>query len=192
MSHIIGLASIRPYGVDMVYVQVNDLVNETIFNLERCLRSVVRSHPWAEWSHFTEPLQRDGFASIQPPSDYPVFIHSRPWDEHLVGYGQSFFVAFPESAPYELAGRMLLATPYASLYASISADYLDKNRVVLINADYDPVYPDDLAWLTEDRDKKGFIGPVMLPKDQFVDEVEFEAARASLINSGYTLLDTCQ
>ncbi len=111
MSHIIGIGSIRPFGTDMVYVQVSELVNETIFNLERCLRGVVQKNPWAEWRHFMEPLTRDGFELIQPPQEHPIFIHSRPWDEHLVGYGQSFFVAFPENAPYELAGRLVLASP---------------------------------------------------------------------------------
>ena len=103
MSHIIGLGSIRPTGVDMVYVQVSELVNETIFNLDRSLRSVVRKNPRAEWSHFLETLERDGFSMILQPRDNPVFIHSRPWDEHLVGYGQSFFVSFPPDAPYVLA-----------------------------------------------------------------------------------------
>lgn len=78
MSHIIGLGSIRPTGVDMVYVQVSELVNETIFNLDRSLRSVVRKNPRAEWSHFLETLERDGFSMILQPRDNPVFIHSRP------------------------------------------------------------------------------------------------------------------
>lgn len=189
MSHIIGIGSIRPFGVDMVYVQVSELVNETIFNLERCLRGVVQKNPWAEWRHFMEPLTRDGFELIQPPQEHPIFIHSRPWDEHLVGYGQSFFVAFPETAPYELAGRLVLATPYASIYASVSADYTDKDQVVLVNAEYDPVYPDDLAWRTEEHEEKSEIGPVLLPRDQFVSDAEYLAAKSSLIKSGYSLIE---
>lgn len=136
-----------------------------------------------------EPLKRDGFAAIQPPSDHPVFIHSRPWDEHLVGYGQSFFVAFPENAPYELAGRMLLASPYPAVYASVSADYTDKNHVVLINSDYDPVYADDMAWNTEEHEAQCAIGPVHLPRDQFVDESDYLAAKKALITSGYSLIE---
>lgn len=189
MSHIIGLGSIRPSGVDMVYVQVSELVNETIFSLDRSLRSVVKKNPRAEWSHFLSALERDGFSTILAPKDNPVFIHSRPWDEHLVGYGPSFFVSFPETAPYELAGRMLLASSYPSLYASISADYLDKNKVVLLNADHDPVYSDDLAWVTEERESKAAIGPVILMPDQFSEKSEYIAAKESLLISGYEVLD---
>ena len=108
MSYIIGLGSTRPTGVDMVYLQVSELVNETIFNLDRTLRKVVSQNPRAEWSHFIDALSREGFTSIMQPRDNPVFIHSRPWDEHLISGAQSFFVTFPESAPYELAGRLLL------------------------------------------------------------------------------------
>lgn len=187
MSHIIGLSSIRPSGVDMVYVQVSELVNETLFNLDRSLRKVVKANPRAEWSHFLDTLDRDGFTSILHPRDNPVFIHSRPWDEHLVGYGQSFFVTFPPTAPYELAGSMLLASPYPSLYASVSADYLDKNKVVLVNADYDPVYCDDQAWETEACERKVAIGPLILVREQFADEADFELARKSLLFSGYHL-----
>ena len=190
MSHIIGLGSIRPTGVDMVYVQVSELVNETIFNLDRSLRSVVRKNPRAEWSHFLETLERDGFSMILQPRDNPVFIHSRPWDEHLVGYGQSFFVSFPPDAPYELAGCLLLASPYPSLYAQISSDYLDKNKVVLLNADHDPVYPDDLAWSTEDRQEKCSIGPLILMREQFCEDSDYLAAKGSLLNSGYEVLNT--
>ena len=99
MSYIIGLGSTRPTGVDMVYLQVSELVNETIFNLDRTLRKVVSQNPRAEWSHFIDALSREGFTSIMQPRDNPVFIHSRPWDEHLISGAQSFFVTFPESAP---------------------------------------------------------------------------------------------
>lgn len=190
MSHIIGLGSIRPTGTDMVYVQVSDLVNETIFNLDRSLRSVVKKNPRAEWSQFLETLERDGFSMILHPRDNPVFIHSRPWDEHLVGYGQSFFVSFPLDAPYELAGHMLLASPYASLYAQISADYLAKNQVVLLNAAHEPVYPDDLAWSTDERLEKRPIGPLILMREQFPDESDYLAAKGSLLNSGYEVIYT--
>lgn len=189
MSHIIGLGSIRPSGVSMVYVQVSELVNQTIFNLDRSLRSVVKANPRAEWSHFLDALERDGFSMILQPRDNPVFIHSRPWDEHLVGYGQSFFVTFPQGSPYELEGRMLLASPYPSLYASISADYLDKNRVVLLNADYDPVYADDLAWTTPEHEIRRPIGQVIVIREQFSDEADYLAAKSSLVASGYDVLN---
>lgn len=189
MSHIIGLGSIRPSGVDLVYVQVGELVNETLLALDRTMRGVVKANPRAEWSVFLPVLEREGFSTIMSPKNNPVFIHSRPWDEHLVGYGSSFFVSFPPDAPYELAGRMLLASPYPMLYTPVSADYIDKNKVVLVNAEHDPVYSDDLAWDTEDRLSKRPIGPVHLMRDQFSDESEYEQAKASLQASGYEIVD---
>ena len=189
MSHIIGLGSIRPSGVDMVYVQVAELVNETLFALDRAMRSVVKKNPRAEWSQFLSVLERNGFATILSPKDNPVFIHSRPWDEHLVGYGQSFFVSFPEGAPYELAGRMLLASPYPSFYASVSADYIKRGGVILLNAEHEPVYPDDIAWVSEERDAKVSIGPLILMPDQFSEKSEYLAAKKALIDSGYELLN---
>lgn len=173
----------------MIYLQVSELVNETLFNLDRLVRGVVKSNPRAEWEEFVETLERDGFSVVEQSLDNPVFIHSRPWDEHLVGYGQSFFVAFPHSAPYELSGKLLLASPYPSFYASVSADYLDKDKVVLVNSEHDLVYPDDLAWVTEDRDLKSAIGPVVLMKEQFFDNTEYEAAKDSLLVSGYQVFD---
>ena len=188
MSFLIGLGSIRPSAVDMVYLQVSELLNETLFNLDRSIRSVVMQNPRAEWTDFLVPLEREGFTRILEPMDSPVFIHSRAWDEHLVDYGPSFFVAFPASAPYELSGRMLLASSYPCMYASVSADYLDKDKVILLDAGHDPVYPDDLAWDTELQNEKRPIGPLVLMREQFSEESEYNAAKSSLILSGYEVL----
>lgn len=192
MSHIIGLASIRPSSVDMVFVQVSELQNETVFSLDRSLRSAVQKNPRAEWSEIVSRLERDGFTSILNPRDNPVFIHSRAWDEHLTEKGQSFFVNFPLNAPYELAGHMLLATPYPLLYASVSADYLGADKVIVINKDHDPVYADDLAWRCENRLDKIPIGPLYLMAEQFFTEVEFMNAKRVLLASGYEVLSDDQ
>lgn len=188
MSHIIGLASIRPSSVDMVFVQVSELENETVFSLDRSLRCAVQTNPKAEWSEILSRLERDGFTSILNPRDNPVFIHSRAWDEHLTGNLQSFFVNFPSSAPYELAGHMMLATPYPLLYASVSADYLGVDKVVVINKDHDPVYADDHAWTCEEHLVKAPIGPMYLLAEQFFSEDEFINAKRLLIASGYEVL----
>lgn len=190
MKHIIGLGSMRPTGVDMVYVQVNKLETETILSLDRSLRMVVQNNPLAEWPQLLAGLESDGFAAILHPRDNPVFIHSRSWDEHLGGHGQSFFVSFPETAPYELAGQLLLATPYPLLYTSVSADYLGPNRVIVINQDHDPVYADDLAWSDENQIEKLPIGPVILLREQFSSEDEFSLAKRTLIASCYHIMNS--
>lgn len=189
MSVIIGLSGIRPSGPDMVYLQVKELENETIFSLDRLLRGVVKKNPRAEWASFIDALEREGFSSTAPTPESTVFIHSRPWDEHLVCYGQSFLVAFPADAPYELARHVLLASPYPSLYASISTDYMGQNKVVLLNAEHEPVYHDDLAWTSEDQRDKRVIGPVILMKAQFIDDIDYLEAKNSLLYSGYSVLD---
>lgn len=187
MSHIIGLGSMRPTGVGMVFLQVSELENETVFSLDRSLRAATQENPRAEWSEILTSLERDGFTSILQPRDNPVFIHSRPWDEHLAGHGQSFFVTFPEDAPYELTGKLVLATPYPLFYTAVSADYLGENQVVLINGDHDPVYADDLAWCDEDHLHKRPIGALILLREQFFSADEYALAKRTLLASGYQL-----
>lgn len=189
MSHIIGLSSIQPHGPDMIYLQVDELANETLFNLDRCLRSVVQNKPLAQWHEFVPALATCGFPQVMQPSDLPVFIHSRPWDEHMTSHGQSFFVGFPETAPYELAGQMVLASPYPLFYAGVSSDYLGAGRVVLIDSNHDPIYFDDLAWDTIERQGKRGIGSLILPPEQFASADEHQRALDCLTGSGYTMLD---
>jgi hypothetical protein len=189
MSHIIGLSSIQPHGPDMVYLKVDELANETLFNLDRCLRSVVQNKPLAQWHEFVPALATCGFPQVMQPSDLPVFIHSRPWDEHMTSHGQSFFVAFPGNAPYELAERMLLASPYPQFYAGVSADYLGAGRVVLIDSNHDPIYADDLAWDSSSHQSKLSIGPLILPPEQFASADEHQRAHDCLTRSGYVVLD---
>ena len=189
MSHIIGLSSLRPCAIDMVYVQVHELVNETLFQLDRSLRNIVKLNPLAEWSGFIKSLENDGFSVILQPRDNPVFIHSRPWDEHLVHDKHSFFVSFPKDAPYELSEQLLFACNYAPIYASICQESAESNKLVLINAQHELVYADDVAWTTEDQTEKRPIGPVILIKDQFPDEDDYLMAKQSLIVSGYTVFN---
>lgn len=189
MSHIIGLSSIQPHGPDMVYLQVDELAHETLFSLDRCLRSIVQTKPLAQWHEFVPELASYGFAEVMQASDRPVFIHSRPWDEHMVSHGQSFFVGFPKTAPYELAGQMVLASPYPLFYAGVSSDYLGAGRVVLIDSNHDPIYFDDLAWDTSDRLGKRGIGSLILPPEQFASANEHQRAHDSLTRSGYVVLD---
>lgn len=188
MSHIIGLSSIQPHGPDMVYLQVDALANETLWSLDRCMRGVVQTQPLAQWREFAPALASDGFLPVTGPGDAPVFIHSRPWDEHMTRHGQSFFVAFPDNAPYELAGQMFLASPYPQLYAGVSADYLGAGRVVLIDRHHDPIYPDDLAWTNPEHQAKQAIGPLILPPEQFANDAELQTAQDCLTRSGYNLL----
>jgi hypothetical protein len=101
--------------------------------------------------------------------------------------GLSFLVTFPHDAPYELANKLVLASPRAWLYTQISADSVFKGGVVLVNDDFDAVYDDDLAWLDADHKHQVPIGPVLLPAEQFADQEEYEQAKASLIASGYSV-----
>jgi hypothetical protein len=185
MSHIIGLSSIRLAGQDMVYLEVNELDTATILNLDKSLRSIIRKSPCAEWHQFVDALKVDGFTAISPPEDSLVFVHSRPWDEHLVGYGQSFFVTFPDGAPYELAGKLFFASQNAYMYTSVSADYCLKNGVILLDAEHDPVYFDDLAWTDATHMSKASIGELILIREQFSDDSEYVSAKQSLLDSSY-------
>ena len=193
MSHIIGLGSIRPTGEDMVFLQVSELQNETLFNLDRALRKVVITKPFADWRDFVPALEQEGFTAIPNlNSPLPIYIHSRPWDEHLVATGESFFVSFPADAPYELASTMMVASPSASFYGPVSADFIALNSVVLMNADCVPIYANDLAWLNPEHTKQVPIGPLHLIADQFADEAGYNRAESALVASGYTVLNRLQ
>ena len=192
MSYIIGLNSIRLNAVDMVYVQVPELLNETLFSLDRSLRSVVKDEPMAEWSDFVSKLENDGFTVILDPRNNPVFVHSRPWDEHLIQSNFSFFVGFPSDAPYELAERLVLACNYAPLFAAVSADYVANDKVVLINEKHEAIYPDDMAWDSDEHTHKRPVGQLILIKDQFLDFDDYAFAQDVLLKSGYQILeDAC-
>lgn len=189
MSHIIGLGSIRPTGEEMVYLQVSELQNETLFNLDRTLRAVVKAKPFAEWPDFVPALEREGFTAIQNLNNpLPIYIHSRPWDEHMVENGESFLVAFPSDAPYELAETMMVASPSASFYAPVSADYIVPNTVVLINSDHEPIYANDLVWSDVEQTSQVPLGGLHLIREQFADEAGYEHAKQALIASGYVVL----
>jgi len=185
MSEIIGLNGIRPSGADTVYLQVEKINLSTLLRMEKAIRAVVAANGSAEWNEIAAALEPQGFLSILHPRNNPVFIHSRPWDEHLVGGGRSFFVAFPENAPYEVLGQMMLATPYPLLYCPISADYLGKGKVVVLNNDLDPVYHDDFPWATQERLERVHIGAVIVVKEQFFSEEEYNSAIQTLLSSGY-------
>lgn len=189
MSHIIGLTSLRPSEVDVVYLQTAELNVETIFALERSMRSAVQLNKNAEWPQILKMLEKDGFSCLMEPKQNPVFMHARPWDEHLTHpeQGQSFFVTFPDDAPYEIANALVLASKNASLYSLVSGNYLGDGKVVMVNNDHDLIYPDDLAWNDDSHSEKRPIGEVVLIREQFCCESEYLSALASLAKSGYDI-----
>jgi len=187
MSYIIGLTSVRPSEVDMVYIQTSELNVQTILALERSMRSAVRMNPRAEWSSILKVLEKDGFSCVMEPKQNPVFNHARPWDEHLTNpdQTQSFFVTFPDDAPYEIANSLFLASRNPSLYSLVSENYLGENKVVIVNNDHDLIYPDDVAWVDNTHAEKKPIGSVELIRDQFCCEQEYVDALNILMKSVY-------
>lgn len=185
--NIVGLNSVRPSGVDMVYVQVNELTHETIFCVDRAIRLAVMNNPRAECQDVLLTLDAAGFPCVMHPRNNAVFVHSRPWDEHLIEGGESYFVTFPSDAPYELAGGLFLATANPLLYAAVSADYVGEGRLTIINSDHEPVYFDDEAWVDEHHKERAHIGPVLLIKNQFPTIQGYENACRLLAQSGYEL-----
>lgn len=189
MSFIIGLVSMRPTGMEMVYVRSDELQHETLFRLERSIRTATSQNPLAELQDVLDQLDRNGFSRIVEPIDTSVFIHSRAWDEHLFGYGQSFFVCFPEDASYEVKGEMMLASRCPLLYTSVGPDFHGKNQVVVINKDHDPIYGDDEVWADENQTQKRPLGGLIVLRDQFIGDEEYLDARRTLMTSGYQVVD---
>ncbi|OLP04486.1 hypothetical protein [Rhodoferax antarcticus] len=187
MSFIIGLPSVRPSEVDVVYLQTSELNNQTLFALERSMRSAVKINPMVEWSAMLKLLEMDGFSCVLDPKQNSVFIHSRPWDEHLThpDQAQSFFVTFPDDAPYEIANGLFLASRNPSFYSLVSENYLGDGKVVVVNNAHELIYPDDSAWIDDSHTEKKSIGHCELIRDQFCCEQEYSDALKVLANSGY-------
>lgn len=187
MSHIIGLTSLRPNEVDLVYVQTAELNVQTILALERGMRSAVRLNKRAEWPEILKSLENDGFSCLMHPKQNPVFVHARPWDEHLThpDQAQSFFVTFPEDAPYEIANQFLLASRNPTIYSMVHSDFLSENKVIVINKDHELIYPDDEAWTDDSHSEKKPIGYIEPIRDQFCSEVDYANALTILAESGY-------
>jgi hypothetical protein len=187
MSHIIGLTSFRPSEVDLVYLQTAELNVQTILALERSMRSAIQINRRAEWPEILKALEQDGFSCVMEPRMNPVFVHARPWDEHLThpDQAQSFFVTFPDDAPYEIANQLFLASRNPSVYALVRGDYLGDGKVIVVNNDHDLIYPDDEAWIDDSHDKKKPIGNIELIRDQFCCEQEYSDALVVLTTSGY-------
>lgn len=187
MSYIIGLTSLRPSEVDLVYLQTAELNVQTLLSLERSMRSAIHLNRRAEWPEILKTLEQDGFSCVMEPRMNPVFVHARPWDEHLThpDQAQSFFVTFPDDAPYEIANQLFFASRNASVYALVRGDYLGDGKVIVVNNDHDLIYPDDDAWIDDSHEDKKHIGTVELIRDQFFCEQEYSDALVVLSASGY-------
>lgn len=187
MSHIIGLTSILPNEVDLVFLQTAELNVQTLLALERSMRSAIHINKRAEWPDILKTLEQDGFSCVMEPRMNPVFVHARPWDEHLAhpDQAQSFFVTFPDGAPYEIANQLFLASRNPSLYTLVRGDFLGDGKVVVVNNDHDLIYPDDEAWIDDSHEQKKPIGTIELIRDQFCSEQEYSEALAVLSASGY-------
>lgn len=187
MSFIIGLTSLRPSEADLVYLQTAELNVHTLMSLERSMRGVVQLNRFSEWPEIQKALEKDGFSPVVPAQGEAIFVHARPWDEHLthVDHLQSFFVTFPSDAPYEIANRLFLASRNASLYSMVAEGYLGGGKVIIITNDHDLIYPEDDAWIDDTHTATKHIGRVELIREQFCGETEYAEALAVLTASGY-------
>lgn len=185
MTYIISIAGDQLSGIGNVYLKVESLENETLFRLDRKIREAIHANPRTDWEDISQLLAKSGFQPIPEPDGYPVYMHPRPWDEHLNSSQKSFFVTFGDDSPYELTGQLLFATSRPQNYTNVSADYVGKNKVVIITHDHEAVYHDDVAWSNPTHAEKIPIGQVTLIPDQFYTEKEYTLACNILKYSGY-------
>lgn len=175
------------------YVLAPNLEISTLIKLERCIAwagedrfNLRNSNPW---DVIGRALEEAGFVSIaraKVPDDTLTFFYPKPWDEAWAGSNEfSFFVTFPSSAPHELVASLILATSYPSFFCSVAPDFSGPEHVLLISADHEAIYPDDLGYRDAESDDQIHIGCVVLPEDQFTSPQAFERAHASLLRSGY-------
>ena len=185
MSQTVGLTCYNLHN-EGFYVAVQALEPNTLLSLDRWVRSVTSSNRAAGVDEVKSVLAENGFMPIEPGEE-SVYFHSRPWDEHQTRNTTSFFVTFPETAPYELRGEFILATTCPNFYSSVSADHLYDGPLLLLNKDHEPIYSTDRAWHSEEHEEMVPIGEVIVPIQQFADPSEFELACRLLTQSGYLL-----
>jgi hypothetical protein len=186
-KNIIGLNSFNLYE-EPKYIEVleKDFCYETIFSIDRSIRSVVQEKPRANWNDIAVGLKNNGFKIVDEAID-KVFWHARRWDEHLAAHSQSFFVTFPDTASPEIAGQVFFATNYPALFAIVSTENLPQNGLLLINSEHEVIYPDDLVWSDETCSEYIPIGPMVLIENQFANESEINQAKRDLLISGFDI-----
>jgi hypothetical protein len=188
LSQTIGLTCYNPQN-DGFYVSVQDLEPNTLFDLDMLVRSVASHNKAIGLNEVKAVLAQNGFVPIEPEDEH-VYFHSRPWDEHQMLNTTSFFVTFPESAPYELRGELILATTCPNYYSSVSADHLYDGPLLLLNKDHEPIYSTDQAWRNEEHEEMIPIGGLIVPIQQFSNLAQLDAACLLLAKSGYNLFDS--
>ena len=187
MGHIIGLNSV---SIDQKtqFLEVDQLDFETVFAIDRTIRAVSATSPLDSFEPIATQLAK---INIKPLGDdlqgESVYMHSRPWNEGLNKTNQSFFVTFTEESPDLLAGKVFLASNYPAHYAMVATEYLSHNHFIILTGDHDPIYPDDLIFLSGDKLELP-IGQIEVIKDQFHTDDAYEVARQQLITSGYDVI----
>lgn len=187
MSKLIGLNSFNMYdSPKYIVVDEDGFSFDTLFRIDRTIRASVSEFPTATWDYLEKGLVTEGFVFVaEVANNENVFWHPRYWNEHLTPTSRSFFVVFPDSAPYELAGEIVLATNYPSLFALVPNEYINGNKMLLLNSNHEPIYPDDLAYGSLDGDVCLPLGPVAVVAEQFATQDDIEVAQQHLVESGF-------
>ena len=190
MSNIVGISSIRSTAAELTYVSVPELSYTHLFSIDRLIRSAYKENKKAEWNDVVRNLESGGYSFLPRPRNSNIFVFFRAWDEYLLNDGESCLVYFPESAAYELRNKVFLATPYPMYYAAINKSYQGGvGRLLLINEEHEPMYPDDLVWKDEEQTSKIELGKLHLVKEQFPSEFEYLKAKECLLASNYSIGD---
>lgn len=184
----IGLNSFNIFDEPKYILVADDAFTfETIMAVNRTIRHAVSTYPTAPWAYVEQALREAGHTvSMSPIGD--VFWNPRHWNEHTISTAKSFFVTFPEDAPYEVANEIFVATSYPGLFAVVPNEYFGGQKLLLLNANNEPVFPGDTVWSQESTIDQIPLGAVNVLHEQFSAESELEEARNALRESGYEVL----
>ena len=190
MTNIVAISSIRPTPQELTYVSVPEISYQHLFTIDKLIRSAYKENKRAQWVDIVRMLGTGGYTFLPRPRHSNIFVFFRAWDEYSLNDGESFLVFFPKSAAYELRNKVFLATPYPMYYTAVSASYEGGGgRVLLINEEHEPMYPDDLVWTDAEQTSKMALGELHLVKEQFPSEAEYLKAKETLLASGYLVGD---
>lgn len=163
------LPTISDASSNVRYVLAAEAMSEPDLLLQRTISNVALVDPRYGWEDLARALESAGFKIPEP------HVASQAWDAARdPAWGTDFIVAFPPDAPHEYAGQRGTAT-----FAAAAALHI-------VLADHTVLTPWDRPFrLGSEGADQVPLGPLIVPREQFSDELRSLAAVQLLADAGF-------
>jgi hypothetical protein len=189
MSQIISFTSVNISNIGSSYIKSPGLSYDHLILIDKFIRSTFKEKKSVDWSDIKGKINGSIYETVQDAGENLTFSFFRAWDESILGDGESFLVAFDGDAPFELQNKVVLATPYPLLYASVIDLYpCGGGRLLLLNDEHDPIYFDDYVWKDEEQTEKVKLPALTVLQNQFPSVEDYDNAVMRLKASGYKVV----